>query len=327
MGEVTRKLESVLPEDTTDTNAMNEFVNLGIEYIEDGNTEEVIGLLENLKGEGRAETAHLTGLGQEDFYSHFANTLLGKYSTKEAPNYDERDNVCLNTRIAFSEPLWESFVREHSDIDHEVAKSSFRGFSNGWSGSRPESAPLQEHALQITGNKNAFPEQEWWDSTVVPYNDLRPVAEYSEFQQNFIRETFKPEEDLIYGFRSFKDEEVLEENSEKRPDGSIELQSAPIEHWSPSPSASAHYARDSNGEDHGYIIVDKIPVDDILGAGVASSAFAMNLPEMIVARDETEVYSGDQVIPYEEADIIELSCKAISQVGEVPENLSEKYEI
>lgn len=326
------ELENAIPEDTSNTEAMSEFVDRGLELMSEENTTEVIESLESLEGKGRPEVQHLTAPGH-DFYHYFADEVLSRHSSVETPEYDRRDNVSLTSKVVFSDPLEDVFEERNPDIDHAAAKDSFYYFSNGWSGSGPESAPLQEYAFRLTGNQNGFENQEWWDSRDVAEEDLeeheglQAVKAFSEFQQEFLRETFEPEDDVLYGFRSFRDESILDEHAEIKSDGSVELESAPIEHWSPSPSASANYARDSSGDDHGYMLADKIPVDDILGAGVASSAFAMNLPEMFVLRDETEVYDSKQVIPYEEADMIELSAKAANQVGEVPEFLREEYGI
>lgn len=326
------EFEDVLPEDTEDTAAMNEFVDRALELLSEEDTAEVIGFLESLEGDGRPDVQHLTAPGY-DFYHYFADAVLSRHSSVETPEYDRRDSVSLTSKVAFSEPLWDVFIDRNSDIDHDAAKDSFYYFSNGWNGSRSESAPLQEYAFRLTDNQNGFEDQEWWDSRDVAEEDLeeheglQAVKAYSQFQQEFLKETFAPEDGVIYGFRSFRDENVLDEHAEIKPDGSVELESAPIEHWSPSPSASANYARDSNGDDHGYMLVDKIPVDKILGAGVASSAFAMNIPEMFVLRNETEVYDSKQVIAYEEADMIELAAKAANQVGEIPESLRERYDI
>lgn len=323
MAHPSKILQPTLPENTKEVKSMEEFVDTAIEQIQNGKTDKVINFLESLEGKGRAKYPSLSGLGQHDYYGYFANSILKRYSNVKAPEYSAREEINL---ISIGDPknaLWKTFLEEYPDIDHKKVKVSYEKFCNSWSHSPEETAPLQEFASRRKGHENAFSNQNWWPPKENSDSDIEAIQAYTEFQQNFIRDAFKPKNDQIYGFRSFKDPKVLEDAHID--EEFFEIHSAPIEHWSTSPVDSSHYARDDIEGNHGYIIAEKIDLNDIAGASLGSDAFPLNISELFVMRNKTENYPQENISTYEEADLIEMAVKAAHQVGEIPENLEDKY--
>ena len=263
-------------------------------------------LYEELSGKGKPEFP-IVGIPHGDFYQRLGDRWVQTGTEKESLEEDHNDTVSLYTirRRDYD------FIRDdHQEMfpgkAGETARNSIDSFDNTFSDMGKASRAFMEYSAERKDNKGGLDEQEWYNNSFELDEDVIEAFDYLvERTQSSLRDIFNPEDDTITMLRGIG-ADAVEENGRWQEDN-LALESGCVEHWTTSPTAASNFG-------DGYIIVDDIPVNDILVANPVNSGTVMNLPESYVAR-EIETYNREDIYRAEEADALEFAERIVDSVN------------